>query len=70
MKDDSCPRCGSDHFYVKNPDDEFDIYEFTYRDGDIQFDPDVDAGDAIGIDDQTEIYCNKCAWHVKAGALK
>ena len=70
MKDDSCPRCGSEHFYVKNPDDEFDIVEFTYQNGEIRFDPEVAADDALDIDEHTEIYCNKCAWHAKAGASK
>ena len=69
MKDDNCPRCGSEHFYLKNPDDEFEIFEFTYQDGEIHFDPDAAPGDELNIDDQTEIYCNKCAWHAKAGAL-
>jgi hypothetical protein len=52
---------------MKNPDDEYEIYELTCRNGEVQLQSDAE-GD-IEITDQTEIYCNQCAWHDKAGAL-
>ena len=37
-----CPKCGCEKFYIKDPDDEYETYEFEGRDGEICFDPDVD----------------------------
>ncbi len=65
-----CPYCGCVEFYVKNPDDEYDIYEFTCKDGDISFEVEVDENDVPPMNDSTETYCNKCAWHGKMEALK
>ena len=65
-----CPYCGCKNFYVKSPDDEYGVYEFTCNDGDICFDADIDEGDVPKIDDSTEAYCNKCAWHGKIEASK
>ena len=50
MKSDRCPRCGSNHFYVKNPDDEYEIYELTCRNGELQLESDAEG--EIEIDDQ------------------
>jgi hypothetical protein len=60
-----CPACGCEKFYVKNPDDHYDISEFTCNDGHISFEDDIDEDDAPQISDSTEAYCNKCAWHGK-----
>lgn len=65
MTDKKCPVCGCKQFYVKNPDDEYDIYEFECKEGEICFDPEVDASDAPEVDEGTETYCNDCAWHDK-----
>ncbi len=65
-----CPVCGCLEFYVKDPDDEYDIYEFTCEDGDIVFDAAVDEKDAPPVSESTETYCNKCAWHGKMETLE
>ena len=65
----ACPVCKSDHFYVKDPDDEYEIYEFRYRDGEILFeDPDPEAA-VDEIDTKHEIYCQRCTWHGKKDAI-
>ena len=64
-----CPICKSDQFFVKNPDDDYEIYEFFYKDGEIEF---TDADSEIGADqvgEKHEIYCQRCAWHGKRGAI-
>ena len=60
-----CPACGCKNFYVKNPDDEYNVYEFTCNDGNISFEDDIGEDDVLQINDSTEAYCNKCAWHGK-----
>ena len=64
-----CPLCGCTEFYVKDPDDEYDIYEFTCKDGSVAFDAEVDVKDVPEISDATETYCDKCAWHGKMETL-
>ena len=65
-----CPLCGCTEFYVKDPDDEYDIYAFTCQDGNIAFDDAVDEKDAPEINDATETYCDRCAWHGKMETLE
>jgi len=65
-----CPTCGSEAFYVKDPDDAYDIYEFTCSGDDVAFSGDIDTGDIPEIENETETYCNKCAWHGKFGTLE
>ena len=42
MAQSKCPVCNCKQFYVKNPDDEYDIYEFECSDGEVCFDDDLD----------------------------
>ncbi len=65
-----CPTCGCQNFYVKNTDDEYEIYEFSWSQGDIKFDSSLDQQSIPQITNETETYCNKCAWHGKYGTLK
>jgi hypothetical protein len=44
------------------------MYEFEIVDGKIVF-QDVES-DPPQIDEETEIYCNECAWHGKLRELK
>jgi hypothetical protein len=55
---------------VKDPDDEYETYEFECVDGKICFDPDVDEGQAPDMEDDCETYCNRCSWHDKLKTLK
>ena len=43
MTQSKCPVCGCKKFYVKNPDDEYDIYEFKCKEGEICFEEDLDV---------------------------
>ncbi len=38
-----CPTCGSEEFYIKDEDDEYDIYEFTCSDREVVFSEEADA---------------------------
>ena len=63
----ACPICKSDQFYVKDPDDEYDIVEFEIKDGHVTItDAETDDTD---IDSGREIFCQRCAWHGKKDAL-
>jgi hypothetical protein len=61
-----CPLCRCKTFYVKDPDDEYEIEEFDCDGDNLVFhsDPPPD------VQSQTEVYCNNCSWHDKFDALK
>ena len=69
MADTRCPVCGCQRFYVKNPEDEFDICEFDCIDGRPVFDPEMDADQVPHINEDSKTFCNKCAWHGRFGDL-
>lgn len=60
-----CPMCGSLKFYIKDPEDEYETYEFEYKDGVICFDDHVSESEVLKVGEETETFCNKCAWHGK-----
>ena len=64
-----CPLCGSNSFYTKDPIDPYEIYEFELKEGKIVFSLEVDESDTPTVDEETETYCNRCAWHDKLKAL-
>lgn len=70
MADAKCPLCGCRRFYVKHPDDVYDIYEFECRDGEVCFDAEMDLENCPEINDGTEAFCNACAWHDKFGTIR
>lgn len=70
MTQSKCPVCGCLKFYVKDPDDEFETYEFECRDGEVCFEEISEDEACPEIDNDTETYCNKCAWHDKFNKLK
>lgn len=65
-----CPACGCEQFYVKDPDDEYEIYEFECRDGQVCFGKGGSADDCPEVIDDMEVFCNACAWHDKFHKLK
>ena len=65
-----CPFCGCKNFYVKDPDDEYETYEFELKEDEAVFSAEVEASEAPDIVEVTETYCNKCAWHGKFKELK
>jgi coenzyme F420-reducing hydrogenase beta subunit len=64
-----CPLCGSNSFYTKDPRDPYEVYEFDLSDGKIVFTSEVDESDLPEVDQETETYCNRCAWHAKLKTL-
>lgn len=69
-KKKKCPLCGSKAFYVKDPDDPYETYEFECKDGEICFDPEMESSDPPEIQENTETFCNKCSWHDRFDKLE
>ena len=65
-----CPVCGSLNFFVKDPDDEYETFEFALKDATIVFNSDVDESGIPEVKDGTEVFCEKCSWHDKFQELK
>jgi len=65
-----CPDCGTDHFYVKDPEDQYNISEFNLAKGKIEYVEPEDDGEQVEVSEDTEVFCNKCAWHDKFKTLK
>lgn len=63
-----CPTCGSVQFYAKDPDDAYEEYRFSIQGDHVVPDPDI--ADSLSITDQTEAYCERCAWHGRLAGLK
>jgi hypothetical protein len=58
-----CPACQSEIFYLKDPDDEYEIFEFALRRGEMNFLENEGSKDLPPLRDETQIFCNRCAWH-------
>jgi hypothetical protein len=58
-----CPACQSENFYLKDPDDEYEIFEFALREGEMNFLENEGSKDLPPLRDETQIFCNRCAWH-------
>ncbi len=65
-----CPVCGSLNFFVKDPDDEYETHEFELKGQDVVFNPEAAESDSPEVKSDTEIFCEKCAWHDKFEELK
>ncbi|MFC1822089.1 hypothetical protein ACFL9T_05230 [Thermodesulfobacteriota bacterium] len=65
-----CPLCSCRNFYVKNPDDDYETYEFDIEGEEISFSDEVDESECPQIGRGTETYCGRCAWHGKFEELK
>ena len=52
---------------MKDPDDPYETYPFEFKDSRLIFDPEVDADDTPKYNENTETFCEKCAWHGKLG---
>lgn len=63
-----CPTCGSVQFFAKDPNDEYEEYHFAVRDDAVVMAP-GDEG-ALSLTDQTEAFCERCAWHGRLAELK
>jgi hypothetical protein len=65
-----CPICGCQEFFVKDPEDEFETYEFSVASGAVRFSADVENASAPEVQEASETFCNKCAWHGKFQELR
>ena len=65
-----CPICGSLNFFVKDPEDEFETFEFELKDATIVYHSEADESDSPDVKDDTEVFCEKCSWHDKFQGLK
>jgi hypothetical protein len=66
----ACPICRSRGFYLKDPDDEYETFEFDLKEDSPVFREDnrpTFASDTLG---KEEIFCEQCAWHGKFAELK
>jgi hypothetical protein len=65
MKKSRCPVCGAQQFYVKDPDDQYNISTFSLDSGNVKYSDEEPGADQIAVLDDSEIFCEKCAWHDK-----
>ena len=70
MSQTKCPLCGSQRFYVRDPEDQYETYEFDLNEGKVIFDPETAGTELPQVSAETETYCNKCAWHDRFKTLK
>ncbi len=69
MSSKKCPDCGSKSFYVKDPEDQYTIFEFDLDGGKITPN-NADESEPLEVVEETETFCDKCAWHDKFKTLK
>jgi hypothetical protein len=55
---------------MKDPDDDFETYGFTCEDDEVCFDPGINEEDIPELDDDCQIYCEKCTWKGKYNEIK
>jgi len=60
-----CPICGCQDFFVKDPEDEFETYEFSVASGAVRFSAEAEDTPVPEVRDTTETFCNRCSWHGK-----
>lgn len=70
MKQMKCPDCGAQDFYVKDVEDQFNISEFNLQKGTVEYAGEQTEEEQIPVLDNTEIFCDRCAWHDKFKSLK
>jgi hypothetical protein len=65
-----CPDCGCNRFYVKDPEDQYSICEFELNEGQIVYLEEEPDSAPLEVLEETETFCDKCAWHDKFKSLK
>jgi hypothetical protein len=70
MAEMKCPDCGAQRFYVKDQDDQFNICEFELKEGKIVYTDEESGTEFLEIGEDTETFCNRCAWHDKFKILR
>ena len=64
-----CPVCGSINFFVKDPDDEYETYDFELKGDRVVFNPGA-ADISPEVKPDTDVFCERCSWHDKFQQLK
>lgn len=70
MTEMKCPDCGCQSFYIKDPEDQYELFEFKLKEGEIISSERETEPNPLEVGDETETYCDKCAWHDKFKTLK
>jgi hypothetical protein len=70
MTEMKCPDCGCQSFYVKDPEDQYELFEFELKEGEIISSEKETESTPLEVGEETETYCDKCAWHDKFKTLK
>lgn len=70
MAEMKCPDCGSQSFYVKDPEDQYELFEFELKEGKIVGSVKETESSPLEVGEETETYCDRCAWHDKFKTLK
>jgi hypothetical protein len=70
MDEMRCPICASQNFYVKDAEDEFELYDFEFKEGQIVFAVGVEVALVPAMTEDTATYCSRCSWHGVMGSLK
>lgn len=70
MVEMKCPDCRSQRFFVKDPEDQYELYEFELKEGEIINSEEETQPNPLEVTDETETYCDQCAWHGKFKTLK
>ena len=70
MAEIKCPFCGFQDFFLKDPDDAYETYEFQTNGDEVTFDMQDDSSESPEITDDSETFCSSCAWHGKFQELK
>ncbi len=71
MAASKCPICGAGGFYVKDPEDQFETYEFHLDNGKVVFDSqENETAQSDTVNQDATIYCGTCAWNGTLEKLK
>ncbi len=70
MADVKCPFCGSQDFFLKDPEDAYETYEFQTSGAEVTFQGQGDLSELPELTDDSETFCSSCAWHGKFQELK
>lgn len=69
MTNKKCPDCGATRFYVKDPEDHYNICEFNLEKGVVAYQDKTPETERLQVFEDSEIFCDRCAWHDKLSAL-
>ena len=65
-----CPACQSETFFLRDPDDEYEIFPFELVGDRIVFREREDPKSPPALKEETRIFCNRCAWNGRKTELE